>query len=72
MTCNLSEIYMTGNIPIVINTDRIVDIHTAYIGTGTYTCINMAEDTIITDYSSPYEAGMAVYSGEFCLPTGAP
>jgi hypothetical protein len=65
MTCKLSEILMTGDIPIVINVERITSIRSVTVETENYVAIQMAEDQILTSYESPYICGLAIHSGEY-------
>jgi hypothetical protein len=65
MTCKLSEIMMTGNVPVVINVERVTSIKSITVGSEKYVAIQLAEDQIITSYSSPYICGLAIHSGEY-------
>ena len=65
MTCKLSEILMTGDVPVIINIDRITSIRSVTIETENYIVIQMAEDQILTSYESPYLCGLAIHSGEY-------
>ena len=71
MACKLSEILMTGDIPIVINMDRITSIRSVTINSGNYVTIYMAEDQVITSYESPYICGLAICSGEYPISSAA-
>lgn len=68
MTLHLSEILSTGDISVVINTDRITTVKDCYMAGQHYIDVQLAEDHILTDYATPYICAQAIYSG--IIPTG--